>query len=99
MSNGFVSDVDGDDTVMDEPHVTVSIDLKQLPPEQAFLIAKEAGLEQQEDYTVGQLAKGNDRIVDLQDAEFHLPIGVALTALDAVGVIDIPNDPNGDEDQ
>lgn len=99
MTQGYVSDADGDDTVMEEPHVTVSIDLTQLPPEQAFAIAQEAGFDQQYDYTIGQLAHGDNDADDLQPAEFHLPIGVGLTALAQVGVLDLPDDPSELEQQ
>jgi hypothetical protein len=93
MTQGYVSDADGDDTVMDSPHVTVSIDLTQLPPAQALAIAQAAGFDQQYDYSIGQLAQGDADPDDLQDAEFHLPIGVGLTALAHVGAIELPSNP------
>lgn len=93
MTQGYVSDADGDDTVMDEPHVTVSIDLTKLPPAQALAVAQAAGFDQQYDYSIGQLAQGDADPDDIQDAEFHLPIGLGLTALSAVGAIELPENP------
>ena len=93
MTYGFVSDAEDDDTVMQSPDVTVSIDLTELPSEQALAIIQAAGIEQQYDYTIGQLAKGEDDVDDLSQAKFHLPIGVGLTALASVGAIELPEDP------
>lgn len=88
MSHGYVSDINGDDTVMDSPEATLSIDISQLPPRQALAIAREAGLDQQEDYIVGQMMKGDVALEqDMNDAVFHLPFEAALTALDELDVL------------
>lgn len=96
MAEGFVSDIDGDDTVMESPEVTISIDLEQLPPEQALAIAGEAGFDQQEAYILGQMLQGDDDYYenDVNDAVFHVPLGPALTILDQMGVVDLPEDPS-----
>lgn len=92
---GYVSDVPGDDAVMDEPTVTVSIDLSGLPREQALALLQETDMGKQEPYVLGELLQGNDELQDeLLDAEFHLPLGPALTALAHIGVVDLPEDPS-----
>lgn len=96
MAKGTVSDIDGDDTVMDGPDATVSIDLSKLPPQQALAIARKAGIEAQDPYVVGKLMQGevNETDMDhLESAEFHLPLGPALTVLSQLGVIELPEQP------
>ena len=88
MTEGYVSDIIGDDTVMDEPEATLSIDISQLEPAQALQIARAAGLDQQDDLTVGQLVQGKEIDDDyIQDAEFHIPIEAAVTALEELQII------------
>jgi hypothetical protein len=93
MTEGYASDVEGDDTVMDSPHVTVSIDMSQLPPEQAMALAQEAGLDQFDPEAVGRLMVGEDATDLLGDATFHLPLGPGLTALSELGAVDLPQEP------
>lgn len=96
MTEGTVSDIDGDDTVMDGADVTVSIDLSKLSPEQALAIAREAGLEDQDPYVIGRIMSGEVTEEDMEylaDAEFHLPLGPGLTLLAQMGVIDLPEEP------
>lgn len=96
MTEGTISDIDGDDTVMDGADVTVSIDLSKLPQEQALALAREAGLEDQDEYIIGRLVKGEADEQDmnhLNDAEFHLPLGPGLTLLAQMGVIELPEQP------
>lgn len=92
MSQGYASDVDGDDTVMDSPHITVSIDMSQLPPEQAMALAQEAGLDQFDPEAVGRLMVEGDTDY-IGDATFHLPLGPGLTALSELGVVELPQEP------
>lgn len=94
MTDGCVSDIDGDDSVMDSPDVTVSIDLSTLPPEQALQIAQQAGFEQFDPEIVGFLVQGKE--IHRGSAEFHLPLGPGLTALSELDVIDIPEEPPED---
>ncbi|WP_226041228.1 hypothetical protein [Natrinema sp. DC36] len=83
-----------DDTVMSSPDATVSIDVSDLPPEQALAIAREGDIENQDPYVVGEVMCGNESAVsELYDVEFHLPLGVALTVLSNAGVIDLPQEP------
>jgi len=97
---GYVSDVPGDDTVMDEPTVTVSIDVSNLPREQALAIVQQADPSQQEPWVLGALMQGDDDVMDdLRDVEFHLPLGPALTALSEIGVVDLPEEPPNVEQQ
>lgn len=92
MAEGYVSDIDGDDAVMDSPEVTVSIDLSQLPPEQAATLAQTGDLSQQEPYEMGLAMQGNEDAI-MEDIEFHLPLGPALTMLSQFDVIDVPSEP------
>jgi len=93
MSEGYASDIDGDDTVMKEPQVTVSVDLSNLSPEQAMALAQETGLDQFDPRPLGLVMKGEDATDLMGDAEFHLPLGPALTALDELDVVDLPQQP------
>lgn len=88
MTQGFASDINGDDTVMAEPEATISIDISQLPPRQALSIARAAGLDQQEEYVVGMMMQNEKPDENyINDAEFHIPIEAALTALDELDII------------
>lgn len=98
MTEGYASDVRGDDTVMDSPHVTVTIDLSQVPAQQALAIANEAGLDQQDAWIVGEMVKNDNVPCEVNDAEFHLPLGVGLTVLSEANVVDLPSDPEQLED-
>lgn len=98
MTEGYVSDVSGDETVMDSPDATVRIDIADLPPEQAFAIAQEAGETQLTDAQRGKLADGQRLSTDYSDVTFHLPLGYALTALASVNAIDLPEEPPEDVD-
>jgi hypothetical protein len=93
MTQGYASDIIGDDTVMDDPEATIRIDLTQLPLRQALAVARAAGLDQQEDYIVGAMVKGNLDETDYQymnDAVFHIPVEAALTALEELNVVSQP---------
>jgi len=89
MAEGYASDINGDDTVMDTPEATISIDLSQLQPAAALSLAQAAGLDQQRDETVGCLVKGNEP-EHIEDARFHIPIEAAITALDELDVMTAP---------
>lgn len=88
MTQGFASDINGDDTVMDDPQATISIDLTQLPPAAALSIAQAAGLDQQDEFTVGALVKGKMPEKGVSDAEFHIPIEAAITALEELDIVE-----------
>jgi hypothetical protein len=80
---------------MEDNPVTVSIDLTNLPPQQAFAIAQEAGLEYQEECSVGLFIQGDTHATEnFYPAEFEIPLGPALTLLSDVGEIDLPENPN-----
>lgn len=90
MTQGYASDINGDNTVMDSPEATISIDLTQLPIRQALAIARAAGLDQQEDYIVGAMVKGDLDDSDrqyMEEAEFHIPFEAAVTALEELNII------------
>lgn len=93
MTYGYVSDIEGDETVMDTPEVTVLVNIGQLPPAQALAIAREAASDDLTDSQRGKLMKGEEIHDEHVEAVFHLPIGGALTALDAIDVVDLPEQP------
>jgi hypothetical protein len=89
MTQGYASDINGDDTVMDEPQATISIDLSQLPPAAALSIAQAAGLDHQNPCAVGQWVKGEEADPNyVEDAEFHVPIEAAITALEELDIVE-----------
>lgn len=91
MTHGYASDADGDETIMQDPQATFSVDLSQLPPEQALMLAREAGIEQYDPFEVGVAMQGEKN--HLKTAEFHFSLGTALTMLDEVGAINLPEQP------
>jgi hypothetical protein len=97
MAQGYVSDRDGDDTVMDEPDVTVSFRLANLPPQQAFMLAQYGECDMT-DEQLGQLARGEDADLAHQYAEFHLPLQAGLVALTNLDVLDLDDgeEPTGE---
>jgi hypothetical protein len=103
MTEGYVSDIDGDDTVMDTPTVTVSINIANLPPAQALAIEQEAGDSDLTDVQRGQLMDGERLDTDYGNVRFHLPLGPALTALASINAVDVtadaPDDPSDVVDQ
>jgi hypothetical protein len=88
MAQGYVSDRDGDDTVMDDPDVTVSFRLDNLPPAQAFTLAQRGACDLT-DEQLGKLARGEDADIAHQYAEFHLPLQAGLVALTNLDVLDL----------
>jgi len=89
MTEGFASDITGDDTVMDDPEATISIDLTQLPPAVALSIAQAAGLDQQNECVIGQWVRGEEPDPSyVEDAEFHIPVAAAITALEELNVVE-----------
>lgn len=94
MTQGYVSDVPNDDTVMDRPTAVVDIRLRELPPQQALAVIQELEVENVSNKQLGGLVRGEDVTNKLPDATVHLSIGQALTALSAIGVVDIDD---GDE--
>lgn len=88
MTEGFASDIINDDTVMESPEATLSIDLSQLDPQMALRVAKIAGLDDQEPWVIGEWEKGETvNAANVRDAEFHLPIEAALTALEELQIV------------
>jgi len=93
MSEGYISDADNDETVMETPEATVSIDLTQLQPEQALGLIQQSDTNQQEPWVLGALMQGDDVTDSCNDAEFHLSFGAALNALASVGAVEQPEQP------
>jgi hypothetical protein len=91
MAQGYVSDRDGDDTVMDDPDVTVSFRLDKLPPAQAFMLAQ-SGACDLTDEQLGKLARGEDANITHQYVEFHLPLQAGLVALTNLDVLNLEDD-------
>lgn len=98
MAHGYVSDADDDDTVMDSPHVTVSIDATNLSPQQAAALIDEKGVMDVDPYVYGELVDGNNDYLDnVGTIDFHFPLGVGFQLLASVGAIEQPTD-GGDTD-
>lgn len=74
---------------MDEPEATISIDISQLPVQQALAVVRAADTGQQSPETVGQLVMGNEP-TSTAAARFHIPIEAALTALDELNITSEP---------
>jgi hypothetical protein len=84
---GYASDFTGSEDVMDSPHATLSIDLSQLPPKQAFALVQQTDrIEKQDPFDMGLAAEGNDD-AELGTVEFHFTTQEALTILTNVGVL------------
>lgn len=95
MTQGYVSDAEGDDRVMNTPTVTVTIDPSGMPPEQVLALIQEADPYAQKEWVLGALERGDaEAISDVAPIEFHFPLDVALTALASVGAVDLPQDPS-----
>jgi hypothetical protein len=92
MADGFISDVDGDETVMDHPTTRVCMNIADLPPAQALALDQQAGESDLTNQQRGALLNGEQIDAEYVDVRFHLPIGPALTALAAINAIDIPQD-------
>lgn len=79
---------------MDEPFCTLSLDLSQLPPGQALLLAQQIGVDRlgsEDKWKVGEIMAGED--VEFEgDIELHLDTGRALTLLDDAEIIDVQPD-------
>lgn len=99
MVNGYVSDVDGSDAVMESPTATVSIDPSEVPPGQALALIREANPSDHNPYDLGELLQGEDSTQELNDIEFHLTLQQVLVALDHIDVVDLPEEPPSVEEQ
>ena len=99
MVQGYASDVNGDETVMDYPDATVRINLADLPPQQALAIAQETGQTDLSDEQRGRLADGKRLEDDYCDATFHLTLGQALSALAAIEAVSLPQEPPEEQEQ
>jgi hypothetical protein len=100
MAQGYVSDRDGDDTVMDDPDVAVSFRLDNLPPQQAFMLAQRGECDLT-DEQLGKLARGEQPDLEHQYVEFHLPLQAGLVALTNLDVLDLDGgeEPTGETDE
>lgn len=91
MTHGFACDVPGDDTVMEEPEASMFIDLSRFGPQEALTVIQQIGVEATDvsDEELGALVRGEDVTNQLSDVSVHMTVGHALTALSAVGVVNI----------
>lgn len=90
MTEGYVTDVNGDDTVMDEPHATIEVDAQHLDRQQAITLAQEGEIDESQEYALGALVAGNDDVTPehLGTITFHLHSRAALVALVGAGVLE-----------
>jgi hypothetical protein len=98
MAQGYVSDRDGDDTVMERPDVTVTFRLANLPPQQAFMLAQYGECDLT-DEQLGKLSRGKQPELDHQYVEFHLPLQAGLVALTNLDVLDLGEGEEPDDDE
>lgn len=92
MTEGYVSDRAGDDTVMDHPEATITIRLDEMEPGQAAMLAQQAGEHSLTDEQMGTLVRGERPELDYNHAEFHFPLQAGLVALAELEAIDVPED-------
>lgn len=96
MTQGYASDADGDETVMETPEVTVSIDPQAVDPETAFVLLQESK-EHMDPWVVGKLVQDNEAVDEMPDIEFHLSADAGIAALASVGVVTLGDQSVEDE--
>jgi len=87
MTEGYVSDVNGDETVMDSPDCVVSIDTNRISREQAITLANEGEAEKEWAVKKAISSKSFDH-TKIGTIEFHIPLEKAVMMLVGAGVID-----------
>ena len=86
MTHGYASDVNGDDTVMDNPHCTVSFDSAMLNREQAVTLARMGDPSDQLAVNDAEADPSFDHS-EIGDIQFHIPFETAVQMLQLVNVI------------
>jgi len=87
MTQGYGSDVEGDDTVMNSKQVSVGVHLEDMPPQEAMLLAQQAGFDNLTDKTIATLVRGEQP--ERGTLTFDLPYEKGLEMLVNADVIDV----------
>jgi hypothetical protein len=87
MTRGYVSDVDGDDTVMELPDCTISFDANRLSREQAVTLGELGTVTEPWALHDAKENKSFDH-TQMGDITFHLTLEQAVMALMSVGIMD-----------
>jgi hypothetical protein len=97
MANGYISDVDGSEKVMDVPDAEVHINLDTLPPmqgERLAVLLHENGVGDLDDVMVEEieydLQRGKEYGNTLPTAFIHLDLQNLIMILNEAGIADIP---------
>lgn len=89
MAEGYISDFDESDTVMDKPHATMTIDLGELPPQQAAALVQMAGkVDEVGGRALGCAIQGDEDAMEGHAIDFHFALGEAMTLLEQCGAIE-----------
>jgi hypothetical protein len=87
MTQGYVSDVDGDDTVMELPDCTISFDANRLSREQAITLGELGTVSEPWALHEAKQSKSFDH-TQMGNITFHLTLEQAVMALMSVGIMD-----------
>jgi len=87
MTQGYVSDVDGDDTVMQQPDCTITLDSNRLSREQAITLGELGTVSEPWALHEAKQGKSFDH-TQMGDITFHLTLEQAVMALMSVGIMD-----------
>jgi len=87
MTRGYVSDVDGDDTVMELPDCTISFDANRLSREQAVTLGELGTVTEPWALHDAKENKSFDH-TQMGDITFHLTLEQAVMALMRLGVME-----------
>lgn len=87
MTRGYVSDVDGDDTVMQQPDCTITLDSNRLSREQAVTLGELGTVSEPWALHEAKESKSFDH-TQMGNITFHLTLEQAVMALMSVGIMD-----------
>jgi len=87
MTQGYVSDVDGDDTVMTQPDCTVEFDVNRLSREQAIELGQAGSVA--DPWALAEATQDKSfKYDEMGTIKFHLTLEQAVMALMSIGVMD-----------
>jgi hypothetical protein len=87
MTQGYVSDVDGDDTVMEHPDCTIDFNSSRLSREQAITLGELGTVSEPWALHEAKQSKSFDH-TQMGNITFHLTLEQAVMALMSVGIMD-----------
>lgn len=87
MTRGYISDVDGDDTVMEHPDCTITFDSNRLSREQAVTLGELGTVSEPWALHEAKQSKSFDH-TEMGNITFHLTLEQAVMALMSVGIMD-----------